>query len=145
MSGIRISPADPNSFTVTVGGTGGVIGTSGINNNGAYTGMGKVPSHLIDPSMFDHYMKDHQIQGQTIMAEYILPPDYLGMKESEIKKLLIEKLVQEMYKVNNQHNIEFTQMKKVDTDEMVYRARIHVVPDTQVRIIRELINAKKTT
>jgi hypothetical protein len=36
-------------------------------------------------------------------------------------------------------------MESVDTDEMVYRARIHVVPDTQVRIIREFKDARKTT
>jgi len=28
---------------------------------------------------------------------------------------------------------------------MVYRARVHVVPDTQVRIIRELKDARKAT
>jgi hypothetical protein len=90
----------------------------------------------------DHNFVDHQIQGQTIFAEYILPPDYLGMNQSEIKGLLIEKLIHEMY---TQKNIEFTQMKRMETDEMVYRARIHVVPDTQVRIIREIKDARKTT
>ena len=50
-----------------------------------------------------------------------------------------------MHEMYRQKNIEFTQMKKVETDEMVYRARIHVVPDTQVRIIRELKDARKTT
>ena len=85
---------------------------------------------------------NHTITGQTIMAEYILPPNYHGMTESEIKGLLIEKLMHEMYR---QKHIEFTQMKRVETDEMVYRARIHVVPDTQVRIIREIKDARKTT
>lgn len=143
MSGIRISPADPDSFTVTVGGTGGVIGTSGINN-GAYTGMGKVPSHLIDPSMFDHYMKDHQIQGQTVMAEYVAAADtILGDHTlNAVKEILMKKLVEKMFEGKF---IEFTQMTRHEINETVFRARIHVVPDTQVRIIRELINAKKTT
>jgi hypothetical protein len=123
------------SIPIGVGGGGGVLSNSSI-------GPGRFPAHLYDDSVLHHFLKDHQIQGQTIMAEYILPPNYLSLKESEIKGLLIEKLVQEMY---SQKNIEFTQMRKVETDEMVYRARIHVVPDTQVRIIRELKDARKTT
>jgi hypothetical protein len=134
------------SISVGTGGGGGTIGAvggtggSGIVNNGS--GITRTPPAWVDPSVLEHFIKDHEIQGQTIFAEYILPPNYLGMTESEIKGLLIEKLVHEMY---NQKNIEFTQMKRVETDEMVYRARIHVVPDTQVRIIREIKDARKTT
>jgi hypothetical protein len=36
-------------------------------------------------------------------------------------------------------------MQRHETNEMVFRARIHVVPDTQVRIIREIKDARKTT
>jgi len=120
------NPTGVYSIPVGVGGGGG-------------TSMGdlnRMPPHMIQDIV------DHTITGQTIFAEYILPPNYLGMTESEIKGLLIEKLVHEMYR---QKNIEFTQMKRMETDEMVYRARIHVVPDTQVRIIRELKDARKTT
>ena len=139
-----VPPSPTGIYTISVG-TGGSGGTIGDINGTGGSGINSItrsPPHLIDPNVLNPFIKDHEIQGNTIMAEYVLPPNYLGLKESEIKKLLVEKLVQEMYKVNNQHNIEFTQMKKVDTDEMVYRARIHVVPDTQVRIIRELKNAK---
>lgn len=128
-STFKVPPNPTGVYTISVG-TGGGGGTSIGDIN-------KVPPHMIHQDI-----KDHFIEGQTIMAEYILPPDYLGMNQSEIKGLLIEKLVQEMY---NASNIEFTQMKRVETDEMVYRARIHVVPDTQVRIIRELKDARKTT
>jgi uncharacterized FAD-dependent dehydrogenase len=120
------NPTGVYSIPVGVGGGGG-------------TSMGdlnRMPPHMIQDIV------DHTITGQTIFAEYILPPNYLGMTESEIKGLLIEKLVHEMY---SQKNIEFTQMKRMETDEMVYRARIHVVPDTQVRVIRELKDARKTT
>jgi hypothetical protein len=120
------NPTGVYSIPVGVGGGGG-------------TSMGdlnRMPPHMIQDIV------DHTITGQTIFAEYILPPDYLGMTELEIKALLIEKLVHEMY---SQKNIEFTQMKRMETDEMVYRARIHVVPDTQVRVIRELKDARKTT
>jgi hypothetical protein len=128
-STFTVPPNPTGVYTIAVG-AGGSGGTSMGHLN-------KIPSHLID-----HSYIDHQITGQTIFAEYVLPPDYLGMTEPDIKGLLIEKLVHEMYR---QKNIEFTQMKRMETDEMVYRARIHVVPDTQVRIIRELKDARKTT
>jgi hypothetical protein len=129
-STFTVPPNPTGVYTIAVG-AGGSGGTSMGHLN-------KIPSHLF----LEHFIKDHEIQGQTIFAEYVLPPNYLGMTEAEIKGLLIEKLVHEMYR---QKNIEFTQMKRMETDEMVYRARIHVVPDTQVRIIRELKDARKTT
>ena len=130
-----VVPPNPTGiYTVSVG-TGGSGGTSMGDLN-------RTPPHMIDDGVITNRIVDRTIQGQTIMAEYILPPNYHGMTESEIKGLLIEKLVHEMYR---QKNIEFTQMKRVETDEMVYRARIHVVPDTQVRIIREFKDARKTT
>ena len=128
-STFTVPPNPTGVYTIAVGAGGG--GGSGILNNGS--GITKVSSRMV---------VDHEITGQTIFAEYILPPNYHGMTEAEIKGLLIEKLVHEMYK---QKNIEFTRMESVDTDEMVYRARIHVVPDTQVRIIREFKDARKTT
>jgi hypothetical protein len=140
------SPTGIYTIPVGVGGGGGTFaaigGTGGFGNVNNGTGITKVPSHLIDDSVLNHFIKDHAIEGQTIMAEYILPPNYHGMTEPDIKGLLIEKLIHEMY---GQKNIEFTQMKRLETDEMVYRARIHVVPDTQVRIIRELKDARKAT
>ena len=120
-STFTVPPNPTGVYTIAVGAGGG--GGSGILNNGS--GITKVSSRMV---------VDHEITGQTIFAEYVLPPNYHGMTESEIKGLLIEKLVHEMYK---HKNIEFTRMESVDTDEMVYRARIHVVPDTQIRILRQ--------
>ena len=139
----NVPKSDTGIYTIAVGAGGGggtlsaIGGTGGFGSVNNGSGITRVPPHM----MYDENVY-HEITGQTIMAEYVLPPDYLGMNESEMKRLLIEKLVQEMY---SQKNIEFTQMKRMETDEMVYRARIHVVPDTQVRIIRELKDARKTT
>ena len=133
-STFKVPPSPTGIYTIPVG-VGGGGGTSMGDLN-------RTPPHMIDDGVITNRIVDHQITGQTIFAEYILPHNYHGMTEAEIKGLLIEKLVHEMYR---QKNIEFTQMKKVETDEMVYRARIHVVPDTQVRIIRELKDARKTT
>ena len=130
--------AKHSTFTVPPNPTGIYTIPVGVGGGGG-TSMGdlnRMPPHMIQDIV------DHTITGQTIFAEYILPPDYLGMTELEIKALLIEKLVHEMYR---QKNIEFTQMKRMETNEMVYRARIHVMPDTQVRIIRELKDARKAT
>ena len=129
-----VPKSDTGIYTIPVG-VGGGGGTS-------MSDLSRTPPQFIDPSVLTHNIVDHQIEGQTIFAEYILPPNYLGMTESEIKGLLIEKLMHELYK---QKYIEFTQMKRVETDEMIYRARIHAVPDTQVRIIREIKDARKTT
>jgi hypothetical protein len=118
---LKIDPNSTGVYTIAIGHGGG--GGSGILNNG--TGITKVSSRMV---------VDHEITGQTVMVEYILPPNYHGMNESEIKGLLMEKLVHEMFK---HKTIEFTRMESVDTDEMVYRARIHVVPDTQIRILRQ--------
>lgn len=136
--------AKNSTFTVPPNPTGVYTIAVGVGGGGG-TSMGdlnRIPPHMITDSSVAHNIVDHQITGQTIFAEYILPPNYLGMTESEIKGLLIEKLMHEMYR---QKHIEFTQMKRLETNEMIYRARIHVVPDTQVRIIRELKDARKTT
>ena len=140
-STFTVPPSPTGVYTISVGAGGGggtlsaIGGTGGFGsvNNGSGIPKSPIP-YQYDDSVLNHFIKDHAIEGQTIMAEYIFPPDYLGMTKLEIKALLIEKLVQETYR---QKNIEFTQMKRMETDEMVYRARIHVVPDTQVRIIRE--------
>jgi len=85
---------------------------------------------------------DHTITGETITVEHIIPIYSIpSSKEDEasIKAELMEKIVHELFR---SRHIEFTRVKKVDSDEMIYRARIHAVPDTQVRLIRELKSAK---
>ena len=137
-----VPPNSTGVYTIPVG----VGGGGGIVNNGS--GLPLPPPHLYpyDDSVLNHFIKDHEIQGQTLTVEHIMPiySDIAFSKEDEavIKAELMEKIVHELFKAKC---IEFTRMKAADSDEMVYRARIHVVPDTQVRIIRELKNAGKTT
>ena len=141
-STFTVPPSPTGVYTISVGAGGGggtlsaIGGTGGFGSVNNGSGINRTPPHMIQD------MVDHQITGQTIMAEYILPPNYHGMTEPEMKGILIEKLSHELYKAGN---IEFTRMERVETAEIVYRARIHVVPDTQVRIIRELKDARKTT
>jgi len=150
----KVPPNPTGVYTVSVGngGTGGSdAGNFVLGGGGGSIGTNKIPPHLIvDSTLGGHHISnnihqnfvDHTITGQTIMAEYVFPPDYNGMNESEIKGLLIEKLSHEMFKTKC---VEFTRMERHETDETIFRARIHVVPDTQVRIIRELKDARKTT
>ena len=157
MSGIFKVPKGVTTVTVgpILGGSGGsdargfVVGGSG----GGSIGTTKIPSHLIVDSSIGGYplsanipqnFVDHTITGQTVMVEHTYPGDVGDGRytEDHIKQLLMDNLVREMFKANH---IEFTRMERHETNEMVFRARIHVVPDTQVRIIRELKDARKTT
>lgn len=125
------------SIPIGVGGGGGVLSNATI-------GPGKFPAHLYDDSVLHHFIKDHQIQGQTVMIEFRTPMEQFDrpLTEKDIKERLVRGLIDEIVKAKC---IEFTQMARHDINEMVYRARVHVVPDTQVRIIRELKDARKTT
>jgi hypothetical protein len=111
------SPTKTYSISVGTGGGGGVLSS--------------IPNFV-----------DHTITGETITVEHIIPIYSIpSSKEDEasIKAELMEKIVHELFR---SRHIEFTRVKKVDSDEMIYRARIHAVPDTQVRLIRELKSAK---
>jgi hypothetical protein len=123
----QVPPTPTGVYTIAIGGSGG---SGGILNGSSIT-TPPVP-----------YV-DHTITGETIAVEHVtqIYHDIPFSKEDEahIKATLMEKLVHELFKSKH---IEFTRMKKVDSDEMIYRARIHAVPDTQVRLIRELKNAK---
>jgi len=120
----EVPPTPTGVYTIAIGGSGG---------------SGGILSGSLIPSPVTYV--DHTIAGETVLAEYITTPSYktLNQTDEEIKGLLIEKLIHEMYRTGK---IEFTQMTRHDTDEKIFRARIHVVPDTQVRLIRELKSAK---
>ena len=53
---------------------------------------------------------------------------------NEIKKMLLTRLVEQMFHSNK---IEFTKVLDPTTLDHTFRARIFVVPDTQVRILRQ--------
>lgn len=162
-----VVPPNPTGiYTISVGagGGGGTIGSvsgvggggisvSGVGgfgtvNNGSDNPLPLPPPHLYpyDDSVLNHFIKDHEIQGRTFTAEYTtqIYSDIEVTKEDEanIKAALMEKIVHELFK---EKYIEFTKTRVADSVEIIYRARIHAVPDTQVRIIRELKNAGKTT
>ncbi len=76
------------------------------------------------------------IQGQCVtITHHIKTHDtlYSTLHEDEIKRILVNKLAEEMYR---QNAIEFTKSADPRTDEIVLKARIFVVPDDQVRMLR---------
>ena len=92
---------------------------------------------------------DHEITGQTITVSSHIKHsdiDLASISDKDVQdgikrgllKLLVEKLFESCM-------IEFTRQEQVTEDATFFRARIHVVPDTQVRIIRELKDARKAT
>jgi hypothetical protein len=143
----QVPPSPTGIYTVSVGkgGSGGTFGavgggtgSSGILNNGS--GITKVSSRMV---------VDHEITGQTITASYQVSHAEMLNSASTledvkygIKKILIGKIAEKLFESNM---IEFTQQEQVTEDATMFRARIHVTPDTQVRVIRELKDAGKTT
>ena len=153
---LKIDPNPTGIYTISVGagGGGGIIGgVSGVGGGGIVNNGSGLPLPLKSPipyqyddSVLNHFIKDHEIQGRTFTAEYTtqIYSDIEVTKEDEanIKVALMEKIVHELFK---EKYIEFTKTRVADSVEIIYRARVHAVPDTQVRIIRELKSAGKTT
>lgn len=79
----------------------------------------------------------HLIQGKMYKAQYTVT-DSISMAGSidtdQIKMKLVNMLVQELWK---DKAIEFTKIESSYDGNYKFLARIFVVPDTQVRILRE--------
>lgn len=123
----QVPPNPTGIYTIPVG-----VGGGG--------GITKVSSRMV---------VDHEITGQTITASYHVSHAEMLNSASTledvkygIKKILIGKIAEKLFESNM---IEFTQQEQVTEDAIMFRARIHVTPDTQVRVIRELKDAGKTT
>jgi len=116
----------------------------GVNSN--TNGMGSVTGrnyHLIDPSRpptTDNILST--VQGEMLYSEIIMSDYELmrsgGMTEDEFKEQikldLCHQLAQELYESKM---VEFTQEKRVDTKEFVFRARVFATPDDKVQLIRK--------
>ena len=82
---------------------------------------------------------DHLVQGKMIMCDLVITQVEMikqhPLDDDIIKKRLVTKLAYELW---NENCIEFTKQQNPSTDDVVYRARVFVTPDTNVRVIREL-------
>lgn len=83
----------------------------------------------------------YRISGECFVTQLVI--DELALQQwqvadadltEEVKKRLCENLVQQLMKSKF---IEFTHQRNMAENTKVFRARMYVVPDSQVRILRE--------
>ena len=99
-------------------------------------GMNTLGTSIVNPMYTDNIDKQVAIKGECFLVSKsfnhldiinnILSPD-------EIKHMLIRELVEKMM---NSNFIEFTKLEEVNTHNTIFRARVFVVPDSQVRRLR---------
>lgn len=102
---------------------------------GVGSGGGITASNIASNSWVNH--KDYAIQGKMYSVNYTVSDWEMANKPvspDEIKFRLTQMLVEKMAQENH---VEFTKMVDHSGLEHKFHARIFVVPDTQVRILRE--------
>lgn len=102
------------------------VGVTNISNGGI---------GISSASIFSE--NQYAIQGRMLTTSIeISDLDYIErpIDPVEMKKRLMEQLVEQMFQ---DKSIEFTKIQDMTTGAHRFHARIYVVPDTQVRILRE--------
>jgi hypothetical protein len=78
---------------------------------------------------------EHTIQGQSVLVDYRVPDTvYSTFHADDIKKILVQKLTETLY---NSNFIEFTKSTELSSSETIFRARIFVVSNSDVKLLRE--------
>ena len=104
-----------------------------INHNQIWAG----PGVITDSGSNIGYARHHPIEGKMITSQMViseLQQMNIPTPDSEIKRMLIQDLMENIVK---EKFIEFTVQYMPHNNSKAYRARIFVVPDTQVRLLRE--------
>lgn len=96
------------------------IANSSISSYGSF--VSSVPSTFLQGEMFAVEKKFASITGAIN-----------HIADDNLKRMLLTELVEELM---NSKYIEFTKQHEPHTGNMVVRARMYVVPDDQVRILR---------
>jgi hypothetical protein len=102
--------------------------------------MPNLPTNYLDGSSmasFNANTHDYAIQGQKVQFKLKVPKEQIEdrlVDPDVIKKQLVAGLVEELFKTKH---IEFTWVDDHMFGTRNFHARIFVVPDTQVRILRE--------
>lgn len=131
-------PDNITAIPVTYPGSGGVI--SGTPIQGGYT------NHWVDPNVFNKASEPHMIQGKMLVTQKTISAHELermgfntaaivGQHQMKIKSELIQLMVQEMFAADC---IEFTHQKDMATNSVTFRARVFVVPNDDVQLIRKM-------
>ena len=109
----------------------GVSGTGGGWSNGGVGGGGSGYAG----SYTNNTSEDQVIQGKMLTVTNVIKQyDWEILPEDQIKRKMVYELAEEMAKSNM---VEFTKQIDHATHCINVRARCFMVPDTQVRILRE--------
>lgn len=88
----------------------------------------------------DFNIKEYAIGGKLITASFIIDEMVLEhVPKDEIKRRLANELAQGMIENNL---LEFTSMRDPSSHNIRIHVRCYLTPDSQVKIIRELNNAR---
>ena len=103
-----------------------------INHNQIWAG----PGVITDSGSNIGYARHHPIEGKMINSQMVISERQqmnIPTPDSEIKRMLVQDLMENIVK---EGFIEFTMQHLPHNASRTYRARIFVVPDTQVRLLR---------
>ena len=100
----------------------------------SYISNSTIPWHNTSPTPIDVNNISALIQGEMFavsltMAENMYEPD-------EIKEILIKRLIEDLCVHPTNKYVEFTKVWNPTTFDHTFRARIFIVPDTQVKLLR---------
>lgn len=94
------------------------------------------PNDVWNSTIANNYV-DHAIQGKMLTVRYSMADFEFNstlQDPDSIKRILLQQLVNEIF---DQKCVEFTKMQNPIDFRHQFAARIFVVPDTMVRILRE--------
>lgn len=131
-------PDNITAIPVTYPGSGGVI--SGTPAQSRFT------NNWVDPNVLNAVSGPHVIQGKMLVTQKTIDAyelERMGFNtaalvkqhQMKMKSELIQLMVQEMFAADC---IEFTQQKDNATNSVTFRARVFVVPNDDVQLIRKM-------
>jgi hypothetical protein len=97
-------------------------------------GMNTLGTSIVNPMYTDNNTREVAIKGESFLVSKSFQLDMIDsdvITPDEIKLMLIREIVEQMMDSNF---IEFTKLQ--DHEKTTFRARVFVVPNSQVRILR---------
>ena len=108
----------------------------------SYISNSTIPWHNTSPTPIDvNNISAHPvgiIQGEMFAVSLIIPETMAEnvYEPDEIKEILIKRLIEDLCVHPTNKYIEFTKVMDPVSYDHTFRARIFIVPDTQVRLLR---------
>lgn len=101
-------------------------------------GMNTLGTSIVNPMYTDNIVREVAIKGESFtVSKSFNQLDIInnsgGITPDEMKQMLIRELVEKMMDSNF---IEFTKLEDIINCNTTFRARVFVVPDSQVRFLR---------